>query len=132
MDNLHHYLYDPLGLPRESTFASISATRIQILELLKSQGFRFSGGQVEFPTMKDKDDIREFHREAVDYAREMGKKSLGKHEGKFIKRIADGAEIVPEKISPLVIEVQSDSEDALLFRYAALQSPLAATAADCE
>ncbi len=94
--------------------------KIRIENDLIKQGFFYNNGILSPPENKNKEDIRNRHRQAVDHKIEDASKSLAKYENRLLSRIANGNEVNPQKIQPLIIEVQSGSEDELLFRYATL------------
>jgi len=50
----------------------------------------------------------------------MAGKNLQRYESRLLRRIASGLEVAPERIIPRLVEVEPDSEDELLFRYASL------------
>ena len=91
-----------------------------IRESLKRQGFEIQGDQIRLPNDVDKEKLRDLHHEAIRHKIEDRKKGLVKHEPLLLQRLASGGEIVPDKIYPELIEVQSGSEDELMFRYASL------------
>lgn len=91
-----------------------------IVESLAEQGFRVDNNQVLPPDNIDKAKIRNLHALAVNDSVEKGKKGLYKYERRLLTKIAAGEEVMPEVIQPSLIEVNSDSEDELLFRYVSL------------
>lgn len=91
-----------------------------VITQLQKQGFNHSNGFLLPPENNSKEDIRLRHKEAVDHNRARARKSLRKHEANLLTRIANGPEVVPERINPGIVEVQAGSQDELLFRYAAL------------
>ncbi len=94
--------------------------RALIRESLQRQGFRVQGGQILPPHLLDKDKLRQLHAEATSHRVDRSKAGLFKYEPKLLRRMAAGGEVVPELIMPRLVEVQPDSEDELLFRYATL------------
>lgn len=94
--------------------------KAKIVRSLASQGFRIKGGHILPPASLTKDTIRRLHQTAVEHKRERAKKGLATEEPRLLSRIASGDEIVPEEISPRLIEVLPGSEEELLFRYATL------------
>ena len=101
---------------------SISKTHLRrlIVESLEHQGFQIRGDQMLPPPNLDKNKLRELHAEATNHRVERSKGGLVKYEPKLLERLARGPEIIPEKILPRLVQVQPDSEDELLFRYATL------------
>jgi len=72
------------------------------------------------PSNMDKARVRELHGLANRCRVDRMKKGLLRYEATLLTRVAAGQEVIPEKIAPCLVEVKSDSEDALLFRYASL------------
>jgi len=91
-----------------------------IISSLESQGFRVEGGNILPPSELTKEKARQLHDMAVKHRVNRFEKSLRRHEPKLLQRIAAGNEVVPWLIAPKLVEVQSGSEDELLFRYACL------------
>lgn len=93
--------------------------RQRVLSSLEEQGFRVTSSTVEIPDDTDKSVIRTLHATAVQHKREKAE-AIRRKEVRLIANIAAGAEVVPQQISPQLIEVQPRTDDELLFRYAAL------------
>jgi len=89
---------------------------------LRKQGFRIRDDQILLSKKLTKDKLRRLHRLSVQHRIEEAEPRLRRHEDRFLKRIASGHEVEPSKVAPRLVEVLSDSEDELLFRYAS--SPL--------
>ena len=87
---------------------------------LKNQGFRIRDGSIRPPANLDKDKLRELHSLAVRHRIDVSKNGLMRHETRLLRRFACGSEVDPSQISPRLVEVRSDSEEELLFRYASL------------
>lgn len=87
---------------------------------LKQQGFRIRDGHILPPRKLDKERVRTLHALAVQHRQERSREGLVRFESWLLQRVASGAEVVPEKIRPRLVEVQPDSDDELLFRYASL------------
>lgn len=96
------------------------ALRKQIMSSLRKQGFRFRKGELIVPDIPDKDAIRRLHSVAVTHRRQRSQPYLQRHEPELLARIANGFEVVPELVSPKLVEVQPNTEDELLFRYISL------------
>ena len=94
--------------------------RSHILDSLRKQGFRIRGGLLIPPDAKDKDALRALHREAVRHNIARSRPGLERHEDRLLSYIASGADVIPERVRPRLTQVQPDSEDELLFRYARL------------
>lgn len=101
-----------------ATFAN--RIRSKIFRSLERQGFEIRGGQLVPPDTRDKSEVRGLHQEAVRHNRARSRAGLERHEDRLLARVADGPEVVPEKVSPALAEVRSGSEEELLFRYARL------------
>ena len=98
----------------------INSLRRKVILSLEKQGFLFHGGKISLPAEIDKEGIRKLHKEAVQTRIEKSKRGLIRHEPKLLSYIADGREVAPNKIFPLLIQVQPETENELLFRYASL------------
>ena len=94
--------------------------RSHVLKSLRIQGFRIRKGKLTPPDLRDKTKLRALHEKAVEYNVERSRAGLERHEGNLLSYIASGKEIVPEKIRPRLVLVQSGSEEELLFRYTRL------------
>jgi len=96
------------------------ALRRRIVRSLRSQGFEVARGTVLPPNELTKEKIRALHATAVAHRIERARDGLCRHEKALLKRIASAYEVVPDRISPKLVEVARGSEDELLFRYASL------------
>ncbi|MFG1691204.1 Druantia anti-phage system protein DruA [Gemmatimonadota bacterium] len=94
--------------------------RDRIEESLIQQGFSVQGGRIGLPEHRDKSVLRRLHGEAVMERRRKAKPGLARKEAVLLERIANGSAVTPEKVSPALVEVLRDSQDELLFRYAAV------------
>ncbi|WP_157935334.1 Druantia anti-phage system protein DruA [Kyrpidia spormannii] len=105
----------------EETLRQIQAEvlRGQIISTLKRQGFQVTDRGVALPHDVQKERIRQLHALAVRH-RIHEARGLRQHEHRLLRYIAGGSEVVPEKISPTLVEVSRGSEEELLFRYARL------------
>ena len=91
-----------------------------VLRSLREQGFRLRGSQLLPPSDQSKESLRQLHQTAVAHKLEMSRPGLARHEEDLIRSIASGSEVIPEDICPVFVQVQSDSREELLFRYATL------------
>ena len=91
-----------------------------LLRSLKEQGFRVDGSRLLPPADLSKDSLRQLHQTAVAHKVERSRSGLFKYQDELQQRIASGSDVVPEKIRPILVEVQGDSKEELLFRYATL------------
>ena len=87
---------------------------------LKEQGFRMQGSRLLLPSDLSKEGLRQLHQTAVAHKLERSKPGLIRHQEELLQFIASGADVVPEKIHPVLVEVQPKSREELLFRYATL------------
>ena len=94
--------------------------RRMVSRSLREQGFQMQGSQLLPPSDMSKEGLRRLHQTAVTHKLERSKPGLIRHEENLIQSIASGSEIVPEKIQPVLVEVQPRSREELLFRYATL------------
>ncbi len=94
--------------------------RQRILDSLDEQGFTLKNDCIVPPDLRNKELLRSLHREAVRHNQERSRPGLERHEKRLLKRIADGQDVVPERIIPRLHLVESGSEDELLFRYVRL------------
>ena len=60
------------------------------------------------------------HSLAVKHRVDCSKPALARLEPLLLVRFAAGSDVDPEKIVPRLVEVESNSQDELLFRYAKL------------
>jgi Domain of unknown function (DUF4338) len=94
--------------------------RQAVITSLSRQGFKVVDGTISPPPQNSKVHLRELHVEAVLHQRERSRGGLQTHEKSLISRIADGTEVVPEKIKPHIVLVEPRSENERLFRWARL------------
>jgi len=100
--------------------AASTELRLQILESLTAQGFRWEGTRLIPPHLQDKGAARELHAPAVCVARDAARAHLRRHEDRLLGYIASGSEVDPQSMRPKLVEVHRRSEEELLFRYARL------------
>lgn len=94
-----------------------------IVQSLQHQGFLVQGSRIHPPVNADqgeKEKLRELHFPAVQHRVERAREGLRRHQDRLLRRLAEGSEVVPEKIIPRLVEVQAGTVEELLFRYAAL------------
>jgi hypothetical protein len=103
---------------------SLGMNKKQLKELieqsLKKQGFRIRDGSIVPPANLTKQRVRKMHEVAVAHKIESAKAGLQRFEDRLLNRIASGTEVDVGRISPKLVEVESRSDDELLFRYACL------------
>ena len=98
----------------------VGRIRSKIFRSLKKQGFEVREGRLVPPDVRDKDQLRALHKEAVRHNRARSRSGLERHEDRLLAQVANGSEVHPERISPVLVEVEPRSEEELLFRYARL------------
>lgn len=91
-----------------------------IIQSLRDQGFVVEGDRLLPPHDLTKDAIRSLHSQAALHKIERSKEGLARHEPRLLKRIATGQDLDIDRIHPVLVEVQPDTEDELLFRYVGL------------
>jgi hypothetical protein len=94
--------------------------KAKIVRSLRRQGFCIVREQLTPPVGLDKSKIRELHALAVSHQIEKCKEGLIRYQARLLARIANGSDITPSTVNPRLIQVEADSEDELLFRYARL------------
>jgi hypothetical protein len=108
------------NIPEEQNIVGTELLRCKIIEALLEQGFQIENGQIVPPNIEDKDAVRGLHGAAVLNKRNKARRGLSRCEDRLLHQIARGRDLEPEKINPYLVEVESHSEDELLFRYACL------------
>ena len=92
----------------------------RVLASLHRQGFRLRGGLILPPNPTDKNQIRRLHEEAVEARVSLARDGLRRHEPRLLSFIASGADVVPERVLPHLVQLRPETEHELLFRYARL------------
>ena len=98
----------------------IDDLRSRVLESLKAQGFELTRGRLIPPDPRDKNRLRVLHREAVSQCVSRSRTGLARHEDRLLTYVAAGREVDPSRIRPKLVQVEAESEEELLFRYAKL------------
>ncbi len=91
----------------------------RLITSLQEQGYFINNNIISLRCGSTKDDFRAVQQHATKKIIEKNEKALRPYENKLITYIADGSEIVPDKIEPELICVRPRSEHERLFRYAA-------------
>jgi len=94
--------------------------KLQLIDSLVHQGFELRDERLLLPSDLTKEKLRELHKEATRHRIARSREGLAGHESILLARMAHGQDLVPEDIRPEIVQVQPDSEDELLFRYASL------------
>jgi hypothetical protein len=92
----------------------------RIKHSLRLQGFVVTSKGVSPPGDLDKDGLRQLHSLATEYCREKARPALQRLEPELLQSIANGTDINPESIEPVLVAVERRSFGELLFRYASL------------
>lgn len=100
--------------------AGPKALRRAIRVSLEAQGFHLEGDGVRFRQTRDKRSVRKRHTLAVARRILATKPSLSGSEAELITYIASGNEVDPRLIRPRLEQVQADTWQSRLFRYASL------------
>ena len=99
---------------------SAEQLKTAIIQSLSKQGYRVKNGIIQLPEAPSKDDFRDLNKMALQKKLEKSGPGVRRHEDRLIKYIANGVEVVPDKIRPKLVLVKRYSEHELLFRYACL------------
>lgn len=109
------------GTTRKSGEMQSTELKKNLLRSLRSQGFEIaSDGRISSSAPVDKNAVRRLHESSRNASIEKARGGLQRHEGRLLGRFANGSEVEPARISPLLLEIESGSEEELLFRYARL------------
>src|SRR6266536_3621959 len=84
--------------------------RLRVLQSLRDQGFKIGLDGLIRPGEWDKETIRNLHAQALRARIERARAGLERHENRLLGYIADGAEVDPGSIAPLLREVRPDTE----------------------
>jgi len=96
------------------------ALKADILHMLSAQGYQVTERQITLPSHASKEDLRRIHSVACAHKLAEAERVFRRHESRLLDYIADGEEVCPEAIRPRLVQVESESDEALLFRYACL------------
>jgi hypothetical protein len=94
--------------------------RRAIRQSLKAQGFRLEGNTVSFRQRRDKRSIRKRHEHAVAKRILLAKPALEEIENELLAFIASGDDVDPARIRPRLHQVEPDTIESRLFKYACL------------
>ena len=92
--------------------------RNKVINQLLSFGFKYDEGCLSPPSTSDKDAVRRLHSERRTYILMSNRDWILKNENKVFKYFADGNEVSPEAIEPVLIEIGNSRLHSDLFRYA--------------
>ena len=88
-----------------------------ILRSLRKQGYIVRSETIELPENPTKDDYRRLNKLAREKKFSVSGPGVRRHENRLLEYIANGDEVIPEAVTPRLIEVKPRSPDELLFRY---------------
>jgi hypothetical protein len=94
--------------------------RSAIRRSLRAQGVRIAGNRVSFRQRRDKRSIRKRHEHAVEKRIVSAEAALAGDEDHLLGYIASGNEVDPNQIKPRLHQVEPDTIESKLFRYACL------------
>lgn len=97
------------------------ALRAAVQKGLHAQGINPKDVGRGFVRHLTKAQVRAFNEEAVRIRRDKARAGLFRYQDRLIAQFADGDEVDPRRVEPRLIEVESRSDDELLFRFARLQ-----------
>jgi hypothetical protein len=94
--------------------------RSAIRRSLRAQGFQITGSRVGFRQRRDKRSIRKRHKHAVEKRIALAEAALAGDENELLGYIASGNEVDPNQTKPRLVQVEPDTIESKLFRYACL------------
>jgi len=94
--------------------------RQAVVEGLEKTGYRVKDDTIALPSGATKATLRQLHDLAVRKRIAQAEPGLRRHEARLLRYIANGQDVVPDKLKPALTIVEPDSEEELLFRYACL------------
>jgi hypothetical protein len=94
--------------------------RYAIIRSLRKQGYSVKRGLIQIPENPSKHDYRDMNKMAIRRNIDISGPGIQRYEDKLIKYIANGEDVEPERISPKIVIVKPESEQARLFRYVCL------------
>lgn len=90
-----------------------------VIERLRKVGFVLEGDRILRPTSADKDELRQMHRPACQIELAARQSWIQRYLDRYIHFFANGSEVLPKRIHPILIEVTTE-EQHNLFRMARL------------
>lgn len=90
-----------------------------IRQSLREQGYEVTRDHIILKG-HGKEVLRHTHALAVQAEIRRAESALSQHEDRLLTYIADGAEVSPEHVRPVLIAVEPETEYSRLFRYASL------------
>ncbi len=106
--------------PNNAVVPTAIELRRRVEDSLLHQGFEIGPDGRITNSKSDKATLRALHQEAIRAQIERSREGLFRHEDRLLRYIADGSEVNPGDVRPVIREVQAKTEEELLFRYARL------------
>lgn len=88
-----------------------------VLRKLQEAGFVVTADSIDYPSMLDKEGLRQLHEPAVQREIASRKEWLHRNLPNYLRFFANGDEVIPERIDPVLIEV-TETHHHNLFRIA--------------
>ena len=107
-----------LGDSKNEPEFDIGNLRTRVVNAMIDQEFVLRGKKVVLPGSSDKAVLRIYMLPRCSIGWQIARPGLARHEDRLLSHIANGHEIDPERIRPRLVEVSTDSDEVLLFRYA--------------
>lgn len=104
-----------IGVPEEQR----ERLRQLVYDNLRELGFVIEGKEIRPPSY-DKETLRKLNEKAVSIKRDELAKKLKDKEPYLLNYIANGDEVEPSKIDPVLIPVYPNTKESLLFKYITL------------
>lgn len=104
----------------DALFYEAVALRRRVEASLREQGLQLTEGGLLATPPRDKQQIRKLHEQARHAAIERAKGGLQRHESRLLRYFARGEEVEPEHVRPRLVQIEAETEEELLFRYARL------------
>ncbi len=97
---------------------SLNPKKIQedVIRILRVQGYKINNRLIEFPKNATKKDFRRMNELAVAYRIKKAEPALQRYEEILLRHIANGEEVIPERVQPKLVYVNSGTQEALHFR----------------
>ena len=97
-----------------------TSLRRRIVRALRKQGYSVTQDGLTLRNGTDKNALRDAHALSRRQKVLIAEPSLRPVEDDLLSFVASGSDVVPHRISPRLVQVEPDSDDALLFRYLCL------------
>jgi hypothetical protein len=104
----------------QSKNSTAKKLKVAIVRSLRHQGYRVRKGLIMTSANPGKSEIRRLHEMPKQKKILLSEPALVKYEPDLLQFIANGNEVEPTEVRPKLMEIDSDGNGALLFRYACL------------